>query len=245
MSITANLLYREAKNFFQNRILIFIIISLLTSVVTMLLYYIFALPISEKIIIFNKQQLKDSSLFEIIKNMSMQDKSLMLRFFIINTSIELINCSILYSIILNLIPVVVSKKNFLSFYNINQCILSFPKMFLLNFLANILIQLGFIILFIPGILFTILFSMSPIFLVNDKSGIIKSLINSNFLVFKNIKLIIPVIIISLISKIILLLFFTISIHIPSYITLLLFTTLNNLISSFLIVYLYRLYMLLY
>ncbi len=114
-----------------------------------------------------------------------------------------------------------------------------PRLFIQTFLLTTIVQLGFYVLIIPGVLLLILFSLSPVLLLENDRGLLKTMKQSVPLVWKNIRLIAPAVIAWFIVKMALAFLFGRFGLTPSSLILLLSNTLSHLVSALLLIYLYR------
>ncbi|MXP50934.1 YciC family protein [Pantoea sp. SoEX] len=125
--------------------------------------------------------------------------------------------------------------------NIKEIFSSLPKLIILILVLNLITQFGFIILFFLGILLTSFLSISPIILIHNRLGIFTCIKNSMLIVFNNIEIVVPAIIIWLLVKVILMAVFSFILFFSTGVMEFLFMICNNFISEFIIIYLYRFY----
>lgn len=242
MYITSHQLYRDTGNFFRNKFTQIISISLLTSVITIIINNLIS-PNIDQIHLLNQNKNHFISVFNFMNDISNDQKLLLLRILASNIVSILIGNTILLLGILCLIYIASSVSNLNIFQVIKLIFIMFPKMFTQTFIITILIQFGFLLLIIPGILLSILLSLSPLILFKEQINIINSIKKSMKLAWKNITYITPIIIFWTFSRLFLILLFSKINIFPNIITILLLNTLSNILSSLLVIYLYRLYML--
>ncbi|CUR53611.1 UPF0259 membrane protein Spro_2675 [Serratia symbiotica] len=249
MPITSNILYRDSFNFFRNQLINILIISLLTAFISVTLNQIFGTD-NEILKILHATQDEFSTSTNInfqkfIQKMTPEQQLLMLKISAAATFSALIGYTILIGGILTLLRLVSQGENISALRAIYNSFPILPRLLSLLFICSLLIQLGLTLFIIPGIIMAIAFSFASIITINDKKSIFTSIKLSCKLAFINIRIIIPAMIFWLIAKLCLLFILSKqSLLIPSA-TNLVFTTLSNLISTLLIIYLFRLYMLLY
>ena len=142
-----------------------------------------------------------------------------------------------------LIPMAASQKRVSALRAIGTAAPLLPKLLLQTFLITLLVQLGFMAVFVPGVILAILFSLAPVMLANDKLGVFGSLKASSKLAWRNVKLIAPAIMLWLLAKVAIMLFFSTLTLLPANVSAVVLNALGNLVSALLVIYLYRLYML--
>ncbi|VFP79977.1 YciC family protein [Candidatus Erwinia haradaeae] len=246
MLITASALYRDTGNFFRHQLINIALIAVFTSCV-MIVVSKLLMPSINEIHIFgdNLSVGVTSNFLEIVRNMSPEQQKVLLRISAAGTVSSLIGNVLLLGGILSLVKLASSGERASA---LRALILSCPDLMhllLLTFLMMLSIQIGFMILVVPGVLLSVTLALSPMVITTKKVGIITAIYTSSQIGWNHINLISPVIMIWILSKIILLFLASKMIIFPPDVVILLLNIISNVISSVLIIYLSRLYMLLH
>ncbi|BBI01227.1 hypothetical protein BUCNMO_215 [Buchnera aphidicola (Nipponaphis monzeni)] len=244
MSIVGNSLYHDTFHFFYKKLKFIFLISLCTACITSYIDYLIIPDISNIYHICTNKYLHSHSFVGLIKEMNQQQQKILFKYSIIRSVSSLIGNALLAYSTITFVHIICTNKSFDYFLLAQDCISIFPNLFLLILLITCIIQLGFMLLIIPGILFCILCALSPIILITEKKNILQSLQNSIIITTNAIKMLISPIIIWLFFKFILLIIHSIFTFIPENILMLTLNVIINLITSILIIYLCRFYMLL-
>ncbi|KTS43958.1 YciC family protein, partial [Pantoea dispersa] len=201
-------------------------------------------PGEDQLSLLSQTDSSASSLFEIVQNMSPDQQRILLRASAAGTFAALIGNTLLLGGMLCLLPMVSSGQRVSALRAIGASAPLLPKLLVQTFLITLLVQLGFMVLMVPGVILAILLSLAPVMLASEKMGIFSAMRASMRLAWKNVKVIAPAIILWLLAKIALMFFFSSLTVLPANIASVVLNALGNLVSAILIIYLYRLYMLL-
>ncbi|UAJ65858.1 YciC family protein [Candidatus Schneideria nysicola] len=248
--IKVKILYRDVINFFYNQLSTILLIVCFSTLINIILEYIFTLyqenPLTT--ILNNIDLKKTTTLFSVINSIQqlpIEQQRIIFKTSILTTFSYLISNVILISSLLIMIR---QFSNYNPISAFQALILSIPKLsnlFVLIFFTTLIIQIGFLLAILPGIILTITFCLAPIILINDNIGIVQSMYISVKIALANIRLITPAILIWFILKVIILISIkiTILLSLPSLYKSFIFIGINNIILSLLLIYLYRLYIL--
>lgn len=242
MSITAVSLYRDTKNFFHHQLATIILMALVTSFITVLIGHVLLLATDPLLIPDLKN--KGGNLFETLQNMSPDQQRILLRISAASIIATLTGHVLLLGGMLCLIPAASAGKNLSALTAMGSAIPLLPRLLLLIFSMTLIIQLGFIGYIVPGIILSILLSLSPVILTTEKSGVIAAMRSSFRLAKKNIRLVAPAVSVWLLIKLLISLLAVKSTFLPATATAVIFTAVSHLASAVLIIFLSRLYMLL-
>jgi hypothetical protein len=244
MSITAGSLYRDTGNFLRHQLITIVLMALLTSFITVLIGHALTPGADQLSILTDGDSGSGMSLLEMVQNMSPDQQRVLLRASAAGTFASLVGNTLLLGGMLALIPMVSAGQRVSALRAIGASAPTLPRLLLLVFIMTLIIQIGFMVLVVPGVILAVVLALSPVILSTEKVGMFAAMRTSIRLVWSQMKVVAPAVAVWLLAKIVVLMLASSLTILPANVASVVLNALSNLISAILIIYLYRLYMLL-
>ncbi|VFP83243.1 YciC family protein [Candidatus Erwinia haradaeae] len=246
MLITASTLYRDTGNFFRHQLLNITLLVVFTSCIMMIVSKILMPSIDEMQVFGDDLSIgMTRSFFEMIRNMSLEQQKVLLQISASGTCSSLIGNTLLLGGMLSLIRLVSSGKRVSALRAVIASSPDLINLLSLTFLMMLSIQIGFMVLVVPGVFLSVTLALAPMIITTDKVGIFTAIYTSSQMGWSHVKVISPVVMVWILAKILILVLASAFVILPPDIAILLLNVLSNFISSILVIYLSRLYMLLH
>ncbi|KQN53245.1 YciC family protein [Erwinia sp. Leaf53] len=244
MSITAASLYRDTGNFFRHQLVTIVLMAMLTSLISVMIGQALTPGADQMAILSQGDAGSAATLMEMVQNMSPEQQQVLLRASAAGTFAALIGNALLLGGMLSLIPLVSGGQRISALRAIGASAPMLPRLLLLTFLMTLVIQLGFMVLVLPGIILAVLLALSPMIMVSEKIGVFAAMRASLRLVWGHVKLVAPAVLLWIVAKLILMLLASSLTILPANVASVVLNGLSNVVSALLIIYLSRLTMLL-
>lgn len=241
MAITAKSVYRDTGNFFRNQFVTILLLSVLCAfIATVLLQAMSPTQENIKLLLESMQNSKPASILSIAQKLTPEQQKVLLQYALASNLSLLINSVIFTASMLLMIQQVSAGQRISALHALGASVLFLPRLFILLFLVILLVQAGIVFFVLPGLLLTVLLALSPVILVQDKTGVFHAIAASTRLALRNTWLLTPAILLWILARASLMLF------IPSFVSngqvaSLMMNIAGNLLSGVLLIYLFRLY----
>ncbi|UDG79921.1 YciC family protein [Candidatus Steffania adelgidicola] len=248
MPIRVSTLSKDMLNFFRYQFSSIMFLVLLSALISVVLGHALSPGCGQLMMLNNADYINETtnmSLYQLVEEMSIDQQRILFKAAIAGTLSSLLGNVVLSGALLTIIRMVSNRQPVSVFNAISLSVPLLTRLTVLIFLTTVLVQLGLLLIIVPGFLLAIAFSLAPVIIATrDNAGAIKSMSISASLAFPNLRLLAPAVLLWLLAKVALLLLATQYVMISPLIIGVILNVLSNLISALLLIYLYRLYMLL-
>ncbi|WP_295164497.1 YciC family protein [uncultured Buchnera sp.] len=243
MSVTIRELCNDTYHFVSKEIKIIIFISTLAAFISILTNMLIKPNMHIIAMIENKKFISSHSIFDLINNMSTQEKKELLKYSIFKIFEFLISKTFLLGSIITLITYLSNNRRESIKCSVYSLFKFLPNLFILNFITTFIIQIGFMFFIFPGIFLSVLLALSPIILSFKKNNLIDCIRLSFSISCKHLNIIGTSVLFWMCFKFILTTIFSNTYMISKNFIFLILNINMNIFFSILIVYLFRFYML--
>lgn len=243
MSITIRELCNDTYHFVSKEIKTIVFISIISTFISISINMLIRPDLQVISMIESKNFINSRSIFDFIQNMNLYEKKELLKYSIFKIFEFLMNKTFLLGSIITFIRYLSNRKKESLISSMYYLLKFLPSLFMLNFITTTAIQIGFMFFILPGILFSILFALSPIVLSFTNNNLIDSIRLSLIISYKNLNIVGIGVLFWICIKFIVTTILSSNYLIGKNFIFLILNINMNIFFSILIIYLFRFYML--